>query len=70
MKKVLAVLLVLSLMAGMSSGEEFSAWNLDERVHPKLKQYFLAKPELVITAETLPALREALTLPHGVSRGQ
>ena len=58
MRKFFAVVLVL-VMAGMSSGEEFNAWNLNERIHPELKQGFASLPEIDITAETLPAIRKA-----------
>ena len=44
-----------------SSAEEFTVWNLNEMVHPQLKEHLTAKPERIITRETLPALRKALT---------
>ena len=59
MKKLAAVVLVLGLMASMSGGEEFTAWNLNERIHPDLKQGFMNTPEMNITTETLPLLRKA-----------
>ena len=63
MKKLLALVLVLGLMAGVCSGEEIAAWNLNERIHPDLAQSFLAAPELNITAETLPELRKTFVRP-------
>lgn len=56
MKKLAAVVLVLGMMSGISSAEE---WNLNERIHPDLKQAFMNAPKMNITAETLPALRKA-----------
>ena len=61
MKKLCAVLL-LTLFCGAVSAEEFTAWNLDSMLRPELKPYLTAKPGLTITLETLPALREAMTL--------
>lgn len=52
---------MLGIMSGISSGEEISEWNINERVHPQLKQYIMDKPERVITLETLPELRKVLT---------
>ncbi len=63
MKKLLALVLVLGLMAGVCSGEEIAAWDIDERIHPLLKQYLANKAPRVINTETLPALRKALTIP-------
>ena len=62
MKKLLVLVLALGLTAGMCSAEETGTWNLDERVHPKLKQYLAGKPARVINTEILPDLRKALTL--------
>ena len=66
-KKFLALMLLLVLMTGVSFGEE---WNLDERVHPDLKENFAKYPAINITAETLPALRKGFvseTLPKDES---
>ena len=63
MKKLLALVLVLGLMAGVCSGEEIAAWDIDERIHPLLKQHLAAKAPRIITSESLPALRKALTVP-------
>ena len=62
MKKYLALVLVLGLMAGMCSGEEIAAWNLDDRIHPDLAQSFSAAPEMNITAETLSDIRKVLAI--------
>ena len=59
MKKCLALVLVFGLMAGIASGEEFSAWDIEERILPELKDDFLKMPAMEINAETLPALRKA-----------
>ena len=59
MKKLLVLVLVLGLTAGVCSGGEIAAWNLNERIHPDLAQSFSAAPELNITAESLPELRKA-----------
>ncbi|MBR0034345.1 MAG: alpha/beta hydrolase fold domain-containing protein [Synergistaceae bacterium] len=40
-----------------------SAWDIDERIHPLLKQHLAAKAPRIITSESLPALRKALTVP-------
>ena len=61
MRKVLAVLLLVGLMAGVSSGEELRAWDLNERIHPQLKGEFLKAPEITITTESLEGLRKAFT---------
>ncbi|MBQ3653117.1 MAG: alpha/beta hydrolase [Synergistaceae bacterium] len=61
MRKVLAVLLLVGLMAGASSGEEFRAWDLNERIHPQLKAAFEAAPSLNITPESLGGLRKVFT---------
>lgn len=53
---------MFGIISGISSGEEISEWNINERVHPQLKQYIMDKSERVITLETLPELRKALTL--------
>ena len=58
MKKCLALVLLLGLTAGMCSAEGLGAWNLDERIHPALKEDFQKMPAQEITAETLPALRK------------
>ena len=58
MKKLLALVLVLVVMAGVSFGE---AWNLDERIHPDLKESFANYPEMNITAETLPEIQKSLS---------
>ena len=58
MKKLLALVLVLGVMAGVSFGE---AWNLDERIHPDLKESFANYPEMNITAETLPEIQKSLS---------
>lgn len=63
MKKFLALVLVFGLMAGISSGEEFSEWNIDEMIHPALKQYIMNKAPKVINSETLPEIRKNLTVP-------
>ena len=44
----------------MSSAQDF--WKLDDMIHPQLREYLTAKPGRVINLETLPALREALTV--------
>lgn len=56
MKKLLV--LVFGLMAGVSYGEEFTEWNLNERIHPELKAAFEAAPAMTITAETLSSLQK------------
>ena len=56
MKKCLAVIVVLGLMVSMCGAEELysaSAWNLDERIHPDLKEGFAAMQDMNITPETL-----------------
>ena len=59
MKKVLVVLvLVLGLTAGMCSGEQIAAWDLDKMVCPELAKRFLALPKLNISAETLSDTRK------------
>ncbi|MBQ9434282.1 MAG: hypothetical protein IJU26_08715, partial [Synergistaceae bacterium] len=63
MKKLLALVLVMGLVAGVCSGEEIAAWDIDERIHPLLKQHLAAKAPRIITSESLPALRKALTVP-------
>ena len=60
MKKLLAVVLVLGLMVGIASAEEFTAWNLNERIHPDLKEGFTVLPEMTITAERLSKTRKVL----------
>ena len=62
MRKVFALLLLL-VTAGMSSAEDFTPWNLNERIHPDLKDGFMAMPEMTITAETLNDLRKMFRLP-------
>ena len=62
MKKLLALVLVLGLTAGMCASEEIGAWNIDESVHPQLKQYLTEKAPRVINAESLPELRKLLTV--------
>lgn len=61
MKKVsvVALVLVMGLVAGALYGEEFTAWNLNERIHPDLKAAFEAAPEMNITAESLAGFRAA-----------
>ncbi len=57
-------------MAGVSSGEELRAWDLNERIHPQLKAAFEAAPSLNITPESLGSLRKAFipeTLPKDES---
>ena len=60
MKKLFAALLLFALFCGAVSAEEFSAWNLNERIHPQLAEMFAAAPEISITAESLPALRKMI----------
>ncbi|MBR0069960.1 MAG: alpha/beta hydrolase, partial [Synergistaceae bacterium] len=62
MKKFLAFTVLICVFAGVSSAEEINEWNLNERVHPKLKEYLMNKSERVITLESLPELRKLLTL--------
>lgn len=52
------------LTAVISSGKMPEAWNINEHVHPLLKQYIANKSPRVINAESLPALRKARTVPE------
>lgn len=70
MKKLLALLLVLGLLAcgctGSETGElnqteEIAAWNLEEKIHPQLKEGFMKLPEMSITRENLDEVRKSLT---------
>lgn len=65
MKKIFWFTIVFFAAAFSSSlsAEEFTVWNINEMIHPKLKEYLMAKPERIITKETLPDLRKALTIP-------
>ncbi|MBQ3456423.1 MAG: alpha/beta hydrolase [Synergistaceae bacterium] len=54
---------MLTLFCGVTSAEEFTAWDIDSMIRPELKQYLAEKPRRVINLETLPALRKALTIP-------
>lgn len=59
MRKILiAALLVTALTAGIASADDIEAWNLNERIHPELKEMFMKTPEMTITDETLPAMRK------------
>ncbi len=55
--QVLVLVLVMGLMVCGSYAEDFTAWNLNERIHPDLKAAFEAAPEMNITAESLADLR-------------
>lgn len=65
MKKIFwfTIAFFAATLSSSLSAEEFTAWNINEMIHPKLKEYLMAKPERIITKETLPDLRKALTIP-------
>ncbi|MBQ6774222.1 MAG: alpha/beta hydrolase [Synergistaceae bacterium] len=55
---VLILALSLAFVAG-SNAQEFKAWNLDEMIHPDLKQSFLKSPRVDITPENLEEVRQS-----------
>lgn len=57
MKKFCATLLLLALFCGVTSAEDFAAWNLNDRIHPQLKEGFMNMPEMTITPETFADIR-------------
>ena len=57
MKKILMLLLVL-VTGTIASAEDFTAWDLNDMIHPQLREYFLKAPEMNITAQTLNAVRK------------
>ena len=67
MKKFCAALLFLALFCGISSAEDFTAWNLNDRINPQLKKYFMAAPEMNLTAETLDDIRK-LFIPESLPK--
>lgn len=60
MKEFCAVLLVLALTAGISSAGDFTEWNLNDIIHPELKEGLMKVPYFELTPETLVTLREIL----------
>ena len=55
MKKFLAVtLFICACLSSLSAqAQEWDTWNIDNMVHPLLKEYLMAKPGRIITPETL-----------------
>ena len=60
MMKICALLLILALTAGVSSAETFTEWNLDDMIHPELREGLKKVPYFELTPETLVLLREVL----------
>ena len=61
MKQCLVVVLVLAIFAGAAFGDETGVWDLNEKIHPQLKEGFMKLPELVINAEGLSEMRKLVT---------
>ena len=70
MKKILVLLLLFGMLASgctgedtaaLKQGEEIAAWNLDEMIHPQLKEEFMKLPEMVLTRDSLAEARKAVT---------
>ncbi|MBQ3456331.1 MAG: alpha/beta hydrolase [Synergistaceae bacterium] len=59
MKKFCTVLLLLTVFSFTASAENFTAWNLNDRINPQLKEYFTTAPEMTITPENLQELRKS-----------
>lgn len=60
MKEFCAVLLFLALTASVSSAETFTEWNLNDMIHPELKEGLMKVPYFELTPKTLVLLREIL----------
>ena len=60
MKYFLMVAIFLAFTACTSSAETFTEWNLNEMIHPELKEGLMKIPYFELTPETLVTLREVL----------
>lgn len=60
MKIFLALIIFLAIAYGTSSSETFTEWNLNDMIHPELKEGLMKVPYFELTPETLVTLREIL----------
>ena len=60
MKLFLVAAIFLAITAGISSAETFTEWNLDDMIHPQLKDGLKQVPYFELTPETLGLLRQVL----------
>lgn len=60
MMKICALLLAVALTAGVSSAGEIAPWNLDDMIHPELREGLKAVPHFELTPETLGTFRKIL----------
>ena len=56
----LMLTLIFTLTAGTSSAEIFTEWNLDDMIHPQLKEGLQKVPHFELTPESLVVLRQIL----------
>ncbi len=61
MKELCIALLLLMAFSRKVSAETFTAWNLEDIVHPELKKYFMMMPGIGLSSEILQYVREGMT---------
>ncbi|MBR1658465.1 MAG: alpha/beta hydrolase [Synergistaceae bacterium] len=60
MKIFCALILILFMLPSVSSAKDFTAWNLNDMIHPQLKEGLMKVPYFELTPETLGTLRKVL----------